>query len=406
MADTRTQSSLFTLEKPNLLRGLEKALSAGARGGIRIADKQGRAWVVAAGDDSSMADMTISDWVMYDKIRRWGDVGLGESYMDGDWTSTNLPRLIEFAASNRAALGALIYGSKFWGLINRVGHMLRRNSRSGSRRNIREHYDLGNEFYALWLDESMSYSCGLFDGVAAGSLESAQMRKMQRALDECEVDAGKKLLEIGCGWGGLAVHASRERRAYVTGLTLSHAQKEWADAAVKRASLGGSVDIRLLDYRDLDTGKYDAICSIEMFEAVGRAYWDKFFAQITAHLKPGGRACIQTIVVREELYEAYSKGSDFIQKHIFPGGHLPTSKRFCEAARRAGLEVVSELDFGLDYAKTLRLWREAFLKNVDHPVVQKFGERFTRMWDFYLAYCEAAFSVRDTSVLQFTLKKV
>lgn len=306
---------------------------------------------------------------------------------------------------NRAQIEALVYGSWWGGLLYRLKHLLHRNSRAGSRKNIHAHYDIGNDFYRLWLDCGMSYSSAVFaPGADGGDLEQAQSAKYRRIVAQLALAPGASVLEIGCGWGGFAETAAREARVHVTGLTLSAEQLAYARARLDAAGLAHAADLRLCDYRDSD-GRYDAIASIEMFEAVGERYWPDYFACLARNLKPGGRACIQTIVIDDALFERYRKGSDFIQQYIFPGGMLPSPSAFRAQAARHGLQVVDEFSFGLDYADTLLLWREAFKRQREAIEAQGFDQRFMLTWEFYLAYCEAAFRAGSTNVTQFTLLK-
>jgi cyclopropane-fatty-acyl-phospholipid synthase len=301
----------------------------------------------------------------------------------------------------------VIYGTWWGSLLYRAKHLFNRNSRSGSKKNIHAHYDLGNEFYRLWLDPTMNYSSAWFEGERSGDLVGAQWAKVRRALNEAGVKKGDRVLEIGCGWGALAECAAREFGATVTGVTLSSEQLAWAQKRLGDAGLAG--DLRYQDYRALNDsatdGPFDAVVSIEMFEAVGREYWPSFFETLKAQLKPGGSACIQSITIRDDLFERYVKSTDFIQQYIFPGGLLPSPSAFRAAATKAGLKVVNELDFGLDYAETLRRWRDRFLSQ-EGPVRRLgFDTRFMRIWEFYLGYCEAAFATGNTSVMQFTLQR-
>ena len=302
-------------------------------------------------------------------------------------------------------LEAVIYGSWWGSLIYRLKHLMNRNSRQGSRKNIHAHYDIGNPFYRLWLDETMNYSSAMFEGDFSKPTSEAQAVKVRRAIRECDLQPGQRLLEIGCGWGALAECAAGEFGAHVTGVTLSTEQLEFARDRVARAGLTALTDLRLQDYRDIADGPYDAIASIEMFEAVGREYWGSFFASLRDKLKPGGRACIQTITIRDDLFERYVRSTDFIQQYIFPGGLLPSPQAFRAEAAKAGLDVVNECAFGTCYAETLRRWRQQFLKQ--DPQVRQLGfdTRFMRIWEFYLAYCEAAFDTGNTNVMQFTLRR-
>ena len=349
------------------------------------------------------AAMRLQSWQVCPAVLKSGDIGLAESFIAGDWTSPDLTTLLRLFIANRDEIETVIYGSWWGSLLHRARHLFNRNSRRGSQKNIHAHYDLGNEFYRLWLDPTMNYSSAWFEGDRNGDLVQAQWAKVRRALDECGVQPDQRVLEIGCGWGALAECAAREFGATVTGVTLSREQLQWAQKRLDDAKLPGA--LRYQDYRDIDDGPFDAIASIEMFEAVGREYWPSFFATLKSQLKPGGKACLQTITIRDDLFERYVRSTDFIQQYIFPGGLLPSPQAFRAAATQAGLKVVNELDFGLDYAETLRRWRERFL-GADTPVRQLgFDTRFMRIWDFYLAYCEAAFAAGNTSVMQFTLQR-
>ncbi|HZV94075.1 MAG TPA: cyclopropane-fatty-acyl-phospholipid synthase family protein [Caldimonas sp.] len=356
------------------------------------------------GDPASgpRAAISLRNWNVCAAAMKLGDIGFAESFIAGDWTSPDLPSLLEVFTTNRDEVEAMLYGTWWGSLLYRARHLLRRNSRRGSKKNIHAHYDLGNDFYRQWLDPTMSYSSAWFDGDRSGDLVEAQRAKSRRALAQCGVGAGDRVLEIGCGWGALAELAGREFGAEVTGVTLSGAQLDWASRRV--AAAGVAADLRLQDYRDIDDGPYDAIVSIEMFEAVGREYWRDFFDVVRSRLRPGGRACVQTITIRDDLFDRYVRSTDFIQQYIFPGGLLPSRREFRAAAGSAGLRIEGELEFGLDYATTLRHWRERFL--AEEGAVRRLGfdTRFIRIWEFYLAYCEAAFASRNTSVVQFTLQ--
>ena len=358
------------------------------------------------------AALRLHNWNVCSAALKSGDIGFAESYIAGDWTTPDLTALLELFIANRDDIEGVIYGSWWGSLLYRLKHLLNRNSRSGSRKNIHAHYDLGNEFYRLWLDPTMSYSSAWFEGRSGQALReadlvAAQQAKVRRALQECglERSAAPRVLEIGCGWGGLAEIAGREFGARVTGVTLSTEQLAWAQQRMATAGLADQSDLRLQDYRDISDGPFDAIASIEMFEAVGREYWPSFFRTVHDRLKPGGRACIQSITIRDDLFERYLKSTDFIQQYIFPGGVLPSKSAFREQARAAGLQVCNELAFGADYAETLRRWREIFLR--EEAAVRRVGfdTRFMRIWEFYLAYCEAAFATGNTDVVQFTLTR-
>jgi len=360
------------------------------------------------------AHCVLHDWQALERTLQSGDIGLAEGYIAGEWDSPDLAALLRLCMTNRDHVQRLVYGS-WWGRLGyRLRHLLQRNTRAGSARNIHAHYDLGNDFYRLWLDPGMSYSAAWFEGRTGDSLhqadlEQAQQAKLRRTLHAVELQPGQRLLEVGCGWGGLAETAAGEFGAQVTGVTLSREQLAWGQHRMQQSGLANAVDLRYQDYRDLPTlhagQPFDAIVSIEMFEAVGHAYWRGYFAMLRDCLRPGGLACIQTITLREDLFARYLRSTDFIQQYIFPGGLLPSIPAFEQEARRAGLVVEGRMAFGRDYAETLRRWRQSFTAQIDAVRAQGFDERFVRLWSFYLAYCEAAFDTGNTDVVQFTLRR-
>jgi cyclopropane-fatty-acyl-phospholipid synthase len=319
--------------------------------------------------------------------------------------------LLTLFIHNRHDVEDVIYGTWLGRLMYRVKHLLNRNTRGNSKKNIHAHYDLGNAFYELWLDDTMNYSSALFEGNFDIDMREAQRAKVRRALRMTGVQPGQRVLEIGCGWGALAEMSTTEFGASLVGVTLSTEQLAHAQARMARhgvalqAGPGVSADLRLQDYRDISDGPFDAVCSIEMIEAVGQEYWPTYFQSIAKLLKTGGRACIQSIVIKDELFERYVKSTDFIQQYIFPGGCLPSPSEFRRQAQAAGLKVVDELCFGPDYAETLRRWRHKFMAEKEQVLQLGFDERFMRIWEFYLAYCEAAFDGSDIDVVQFTLQK-
>jgi cyclopropane-fatty-acyl-phospholipid synthase len=355
------------------------------------------------------AQLQVRDWRVFDRVLKAGDIGFAEGWIEGEWTSPDPTTLLRLMLANRAALDDAIHGSLAGKWLLWLKHRLQRNSRRGSRRNIHAHYDLGNAFYALWLDETMSYSSALFGGNTGLRLEAAQRVKMRRAISELALQPGQRLLEIGCGWGALAEEAVREFGLQVTGVTLSREQLAFGQRRIAQAGVEAGCLLRYADYRDLPALygdlPFDGIVSIEMFEAVGEAYWRDYFSVLRRCLKPGGRACIQTIAIRDDLYERYRRSTDFIQQYIFPGGHLPSPATFRAECQRAGFEVEREYAFGEDYAETLRRWRVRFLAQLEELPALGFDERFVRIWHFYLAYCEAAFAAGDTTVLQVTLRR-
>jgi cyclopropane-fatty-acyl-phospholipid synthase len=372
-----------------------------AHGGIEIALPDGSRRAVGR---APVARLEVSDWAAFGAAFRRGDIGFAEAFVDAQWSSPDLAQLLTVIARNRDALESAIYGG-FWGQIAyRVRHALNGNTRRGSRRNIAAHYDLGNEFYALWLDPSMTYSSALFAGNALQSLASAQDAKYRRILERLAPRPGARILEIGCGWGGFAELAARESRCRVTGLTLSEEQLAFAEERMHRVGVADRVELAFRDYRD-ERGTYDHVVSIEMYEAVGERYWPAYFRAIRDRLKPGGRAVVQAITIADRLFERYRSGTDFIQQYVFPGGMLASPARFRAEAVRAGLRVDGELAFGADYAETLRRWRQAFKARLPEVRALGYGERFLRVWDFYLAYCEAGFATGCTDVHQFELAR-
>ena len=353
--------------------------------------------------------MVLKNWNVCSAVLKSGDIGLAESFIAGDWTSPHLVDLLRLFVRNRRELEDVVYGSWAGRLLYRVRHLLNRNSRSTARKNIHAHYDLGNAFYSLWLDDTMNYSSAWFEGQTDKPLPDAQYAKVRRALQMAGVQRGDRVLEIGCGWGALVDMAVNEFGASVTGVTLSTEQLAFARQRMRSPNgiptVPPHTDLRLQDYRDVKDGPFDAICSIEMIEAVGREYWPTYFAQVHDLLKPGGRACIQSIVIDDSLWDRYVDSTDFIQQYIFPGGCLPCPREFRRAAQAAGLEVVDEFAFGQDYAETLRRWRERFLAQRTQVLQLGFDDRFMHIWEFYLAYCEAAFAQGNTDLVQYTLRR-
>lgn len=366
---------------------------------------------VCAGRGALVAHLRISDLRMFDEALGRSDIGFGESYMDGDWDvdTGELPGLLGLLSGNRKQLGDAIYGRVLRLLGHRVVHLLRANTRRGSRRNIRAHYDLGNDFYALWLDPTMTYSAGLFapedrrpgELPSGTALAEAQLRKYRRILTQLDARPGQRLLEIGCGWGGFAEVAATEFGCEVVGLTLSPAQLAYARERAERGGYADRAEFRLCDYRDT-SGRFDHIVSIEMIEAVGETWWPTYFRQIAHLLRPGGRCVIQAITIADALFARYRRGTDFIQRHIFPGGMLPSPAAIRKQSERAGLCIIDDFGFGQDYGLTLACWRQRFEARIGAVGELGFPERFNRMWRFYLAYCEAGFRSGDIDVRHYT----
>ena len=341
------------------------------------------------------ARFVIHDWNVLGRVMARGDIALGEEYIAGAWETDDIEKLVTLFLMNMEVLGKYANGN----LLTRLALMIqdrfvRRNSLGGARRNIEAHYDVGNDFYSLWLDESLTYSSALF-GDTANSLEQAQTNKYERILGKF-LKPCSSVLEIGCGWGGFAERAAAHGHR-LTGLTISPSQYRFA-----RERLKGAADILLEDYRKA-RGLFDMIVSIEMFEAVGEQYWPQYFRSVAERLKRRGRAVIQTITVRDELFAAYRLRSDFIRHYVFPGGMLPSLQRFCEEAERAGLKVVDRFSFGQDYAKTLREWSSRMRARSEQIVALGHDERFLRNWQYYLGICAASFSAKRTDVVQVEL---
>lgn len=339
--------------------------------------------------------LNVHDEAMFSQVLTRGDIGLAEAYLDGHWDSPDITGLLTLLARNRDSLKSAVYGSWRGLLAARWRHWLNANSKAGSKRNIMAHYDLGNDFYKLWLDSTMSYSSALYRAVDSGDLAAAQRAKYRRILRRLHADAGQSVLEIGCGWGGFAELAVADG-LQVTGLTLSPAQLAWAQKRVPQA------DLRLQDYRDTRE-QFDHVVSIEMFEAVGERWWPTYFKTVAKALKPGGRAVIQSITIRDDLFADYRKGTDFIQQYVFPGGMLPSRAAFRAAAARQGLAVHAEYAFGEDYARTLAEWRHAFEVKWPQIAALGFDEHFRRLWRMYLCYCEAGFLAGNIDVVHFEL---
>jgi cyclopropane-fatty-acyl-phospholipid synthase len=351
------------------------------------------------------AEIHIQEWSVFRDIMSHGDIGFAESYIQGKWNTPDLKALLELAIRNRTILDKAIFGNWYGSIFYRLKHWLRDNSKAGSRKNIHAHYDLGNAFYTLWLDPTMSYSSAWFSEASKQDLADAQRAKIKRILNSLQTKAGDHILEIGCGWGGVMEEALRTNRA-ITGLTLSTEQKVFAEnrleAVQSQISNPPSFQVRLQDYRDCKD-QFDGIASVEMFEAVGEKHWPEYFETIAHCLKASGKACIQTIVIADDFFERYRRNTDFIQQYVFPGGMLPSREVFKASAAKAGLRIEQEFAFGHDYAKTLCLWKDNFNQKLQEVRQLGFDETFIRLWNFYLMYCAAGFTERNIDVVQFTL---
>jgi cyclopropane-fatty-acyl-phospholipid synthase len=384
----------MTLAARFVLRSLDR-LSVG-RLTLRLPD--GSVRFFGRADAQPAAEVDVRDWRFFRRVLVDGDIGFAEAYMEGFCDSPDLPALIRLLAANDKALGTVARTNVLHNMVLKFLHRRRDNSREGSKRNIHAHYDLGNDFYGLWLDASMTYSSALYGGEDNKPLEAAQIAKYERILAQLDARQGDSILEIGCGWGGFAEVAAR-RGMRVTGVTISREQLDYARARLRQAGLADRVDLQFCDYRDMQ-GSYDHIVSIEMIEAVGERYWPDYFAALKRHVAPGGSAIVQAIVIADELFERYRRHPDFIQTYVFPGGMLLSPSSLREQCRQAGLRIAGLYSFGLDYARTLETWLGRFDRVADQVARLGFDERFRRMWRYYLAYCAAGFSTRRTDVLQ------
>ena len=351
-----------------------------------------------SGPDS---DLTIHTESALRRLLHDGKMGFCEAFMDGEASSQSLPTLIELAVLHDKYLENALKTNIFRQAGLRLFHMLRRNNKLGSAKNIAHHYDIGNSFYEAWLDPTMTYSSAVFDS-ETDDLTTAQLNKYKRLAELADIQPGDRVLEIGCGWGGFAKFVSQHIGAHVTGITISQAQLAYAKASLAEAGLQNKVDLKLMDYRDLQ-GRFDKIVSIEMFEAVGQAYWPVYFDTISRMLKSGGRAVIQSITIDHDAFQSYRDQPDFIQRYIFPGGMLPSMPMLQTPVAQAGLELVAENGYASDYARTLQEWRARFLAAWPSLAGDKFDNRFKRMWELYLAYCEGGFRAGMIDVKQILL---
>ena len=383
-------------------RLLERLLGNIRYGRLRIELPSGGLIEKTGSEPGPDATIIVRRWRMLRRLLIGGDIGFAESFIHQDWTAPDLTAAIRFAAKNSEALTPAIHGNPLMRFFYRLRNLLNANTKRGSRKNIEAHYDLGNDFYKEWLDPSMLYSSAIWDA-ATPTLEAAQLRKLESVRKKLALSGGETVLEIGCGWGALAVHLAREADAKVTGITLSPSQLFWAKDTVRKAGQEKHIDLRLQDYRDTD-GQFDRIVSIEMFEAVGEAYWPIYFQTLKRCLKQGGRAVLQIISIEESRYETYRRDTDFIQKYIFPGGFLPSDSALTAEVAKAGLKLIETEHFGKSYARTLAEWRSRFHARWPAIAALGFDDRFRRLWDYYLCYCEAGFEERAINVGLYTIE--
>ncbi|MGB3148796.1 MAG: cyclopropane-fatty-acyl-phospholipid synthase family protein [Paracoccaceae bacterium] len=365
--------------------------------------KDGRRFRANGANPGPVAELHVHDDDVFARLVREGDLGFSEAYLEGGWSTPDLQAFMDLVHADNDTVYDGFPGAGFLRALERFRHWMNSNTKSRAKKNIAYHYDLGNDFYSLWLDESMTYSSALFS-TGQESLEAAQRAKYASMVDRIGAKPGDHLLEIGCGWGGFAEYAAAERGLKVTGLTISKAQRDFAMERIRKAGLTDLVEIKLQDYRD-ERGTYDGIASIEMFEAVGEKYWPVYFDTVRERLKPGGKATLQIITLQEKRFEVYRKGVDFIQKYIFPGGMLPSPTALREEVRRAGLGLVGSFEFGESYSMTLRRWHATFNERWEEVARLGFDQRFRNMWNFYLTSCAGAFHFRNCDVTQITVER-
>ena len=406
MSNAKPQDRVATgmqAKRPAAMKILSLLLRNVKFGQIQLALPDGEILTFGGKSPDGPAVLKVHNMAFFNRTLRQGAMGFAESYMDGEWSSPDLAKLLILLNGNMTMLQQSIGKNRFTQWINRIIHILRPNTREGAKRNIHAHYDLGNEFYALWLDATMTYSSALFRD-SQQTLRDAQNEKYRALAASTDIGPDDHVLEIGCGWGGFAEFAAREIGCKVTGITISNEQLAFAKNRIAMAGLQDKVDFKFCDYRDL-TEKYDRIVSIEMFEAVGESYWPTYFDQVHACLKPGGKAGLQIITIAKERFDSYRKKTDFIQRYIFPGGMLPSPERLDGEFANADLKLVAREDFAADYARTLAEWRHRFLDVWPEVQALGFDARFRNMWEYYLAYCEAGFTTRSIDVSHFTLMR-
>ena len=372
-------------------------------GSLSFTLPDGRTFLVRGSRPGPAGHFDIHDDRLFTRLVREGDLGFTEAYLDGWWDTPDLQALMDVAMLNNDQIGHSFPGLGVVRAWERLRHWLRQNTRNGAKRNISYHYDLGNAFYRLWLDPTMTYSSALFSGQGE-TLEQAQRNKYASICDRMGMRPGHHVLEIGCGWGGFAEYAIAERGARVTGLTLSREQHDYACRRLFEAGLAERAEIVIRDYRE-ERGTYDGLASIEMFEAVGERYWPTYFRSVFDRLNPGATASVQMITIADNLFETYRRGTDFIQKYIFPGGMLAAPSVAGRRAEEAGLVHLGSLEFGESYSRTLREWYDTFNDRWDEVAALGFDERFRRMWNMYLTGCAACFAAGTTDVRQMTLHR-
>ncbi|KAA3510890.1 class I SAM-dependent methyltransferase [Agrobacterium rosae] len=403
MSHAEQETVPFLMEDaPLWQRMICRRLNNMTQGRLTVIFPGGYEYVVKGSEPGAHGVISLNRGRVVRRLLMGGSLGFAQAYIDGDWDTPDIAALLEVAIANEKNWSSVSEPSKIFSAFAYLRHRLRRNSKSGSRRNISFHYDLGNRFYSTWLDETMTYSSALFQ-TPGQSLADAQNAKYDRIVEQLKIGPDDHVLEIGCGWGGFAEYAVGKTGCRVTGLTLSREQADFARNRLAKAGMSDRTDIRLEDYRDCQ-GRYSKIVSIEMFEAVGEENWPTYFRRVRELLAPGGEAMVQVITIDETRFDDYRRNADFIQTYIFPGGMLPTITAFREAAAVEGFTVPDMLRFGKDYDHTLMLWDRAFVNNWQRIEPLGFDERFRRMWQYYLHYCAAGFRAGTIDVVQFQLK--
>lgn len=384
-------------------KGVETLQKVWEHGTMEVVFPDGRQMTLTGKQPGPAATLLVKDFNFMKRVMTSGDIGFCDGYKEGEWDTPDLATLLTVLSLNSEKLGQLFTGTFITRTINNVLHHFRKNTKQGSKRNIFDHYDLGNSFYDQWLDQTMTYSSALFSKDHK-DLSAAQTAKYAKLAEMVDLKADQHVLEIGCGWGGFAQYAAEVIGARVTGVTISQAQHDFAVERMKRLGLSDKVEIVMMDYRDIK-GEYDAVVSIEMFEAVGESYWGTYFNKLHEVLKKGGKAGLQIITIADDMFEDYKSRADFIQKYVFPGGMLPSAQKLLEQTQGAGLKAISSFKFGLDYAETLKQWGLRFEEAWKEGRIKGFDAHFRKLWLFYLAYCEAGFRAQRTNVVHLELQR-
>ena len=388
---------------PRLVRLAFNFVAQLRRGTLDITLPDGRKFRCGGQESGPSAEMTIHNYDFAWRLARGGDIGIAEAYLGREWDAPDLTQFLYVFCVNHDLIQSMLGDKPLARMVQIVRHWFNRNTKRQARRNIYAHYDIGNKFYSAWLDPSMTYSSALFED-GTNDLTAAQNNKYRRLAEAINLQPGQKVLEIGCGWGGFAEFAAKNYGVNVVGLTISTEQRDFAQKRIQAAGLSDKVEIRFQDYRD-EVGQYDRIASIEMIEAVGEQFWPQYFTQLRDRLNPGGLAGIQTITIQDRFFNAYRREVDFIQRYVFPGGMLPSPQILKSLGEKFGVPVIRERIFGEDYAKTLAAWRDNFRAAWPNLTPLGFDERFRRLWEYYLAYCEAGFLSGNIDVRQVVFAK-